>query len=151
MRFVTVSRLTDAPWQDPRDFIQLVCVHPSISSPMNDTTHARHDSISIPLLSIAGQRLVLNLRGLQSRPWTSSYVSWVVDRELAAMCHTVGESTEAGTQTTDLVEMPARAAQRATLNEASAVEREVRGVGVWRRSERTDGPGVGWDADSVDG
>ena len=37
------------------------------------------------MLSIAGQRLVLNLRRLRAQPYTSSYVSQVVDRELAAM------------------------------------------------------------------
>ncbi|KAG9313167.1 hypothetical protein JVU11DRAFT_6621 [Chiua virens] len=51
--------------QDSRNFLQLV--------------------LSVPLLSVAGQRLVLNLRSLRTNPWTSRDVSRMIDQELAAM------------------------------------------------------------------
>ena len=98
--------------QDPRAFLQLVCVdihHPTIllGSCSPSLTHRRFNRLSYPILSIAGQRLVLNLRELQARllQYTSSYVSRVVDQELAAMdgewWHPVG-GLSAGTGTTDL-------------------------------------------------
>ncbi|KAF8548716.1 hypothetical protein OG21DRAFT_1516019 [Imleria badia] len=81
--------------QDPRAFLQLV--------------------FSFPILSIAGQRLVLNLRGMRARPCTSSFVSRMVDQQLAGMddewWHPV-DVVSPGAGTTDLAmeltERPAR-------------------------------------------
>ncbi|KAF9229916.1 hypothetical protein BU15DRAFT_69644, partial [Melanogaster broomeanus] len=51
--------------QDPRNMLQL--------------------GLSFPLLSIVGQRLVLNLRGLQARRYTTRDLSREVNRQMAAM------------------------------------------------------------------
>lgn len=78
-------------------------------------THRRLDRFSFPILSIAGQRLVLNLRGMQTRPYTSSYVSRIVDQQLVVMGDERWNAINVvspGAGTTDLemelVERPAR-------------------------------------------
>ncbi|KAF9224129.1 hypothetical protein BS17DRAFT_780517 [Gyrodon lividus] len=51
-----------------------------------DTNHTNQptSSFSLPLLSIAGQRLVFNVRGLKGRPYSSRSLSAEVDRQIEA-------------------------------------------------------------------
>ncbi|KAF9232833.1 hypothetical protein BU15DRAFT_80786 [Melanogaster broomeanus] len=51
----------------------------------NDPTNLTELALSFPLLSMVGQRLVLNLRGFQTRHYTTRDVSREVDRQMAAM------------------------------------------------------------------
>ncbi|KAF9232832.1 hypothetical protein BU15DRAFT_67113 [Melanogaster broomeanus] len=51
----------------------------------NDPRNVLDVALSYPLLSMVGQRLVLNLRGVQTRPYATHDLSREVDRQMAAM------------------------------------------------------------------
>ena len=74
--------------QDPAAFLQLVYVntcHPTIRVPLGPCSpcliHGRRgfNRLSTPVITVAGQWLVLNLCGLQTQPCTPGYLSWAVN------------------------------------------------------------------------
>ncbi|KAF9233749.1 hypothetical protein BU15DRAFT_66319 [Melanogaster broomeanus] len=61
------------------------CLPQLVYHRMLDPRNMLEAAISFPLLSIVGQRLVLSLRGFQTRQYTTRDLSREVDRQMAAM------------------------------------------------------------------
>ncbi|KAF8448778.1 hypothetical protein L210DRAFT_3756650 [Boletus edulis BED1] len=59
----------------------------SLSAFADEPLYFLQVSFSFPFLVIAGQRVVLNLRGLQSEPYTTQDISRAVDMQIAALRH----------------------------------------------------------------
>ncbi|KAH7921186.1 hypothetical protein BV22DRAFT_1038948 [Leucogyrophana mollusca] len=90
-------------------------------------------TFSLPLLSMAGQRLVLNLRGLQARSYTTGELSREVDRQILAF--------EQGAGANDLYAPPVLWREEDPDDELEAVEADVEMVEI-RIQQGSDGGAV---------